>query len=275
MSEADALPAADADPDMTRRDGDPATSGSADSTRHAAAAALQRRQAGEGLGVEVVQAIRRRRVRLLYLRLGMAMAILVYFQVFRFHTPWLGGALIPLALVYLYRIDRGNAVVLWLRPFHQPRGRGTRFGRLLMLACRGLGVPITVQDSSFQRDRNMAMWKVAALPPFLMYVISYAAVGIDQAIGRRWLSGNPVALIAVASAASLLITVWLYRRVPAMPADSAAALARARALTEKIEQRRGWLGIGVLVIRCADSAWRDAVGGVSTPPRSLSSTSRT
>jgi hypothetical protein len=145
---------------------------------------------------------------------------------------------------------RGDKLVVWLRRFHRRRPKGLRFDQLLISSCKGLGIPLTVQDSSFKSSFDEAMPRLE-VPLFIWSCVLTA-----------WLVGfikPPVAVLLAIFVFPILIFLWAGR---AGYHDLAPETAREETLglIREIRERRGKHGDdSVLIVRCQDSFWRDIV----------------
>ena len=170
----------------------------------------------------------------------------------------LGMPLLVIGFLLLYQSVRGDVIVLWLRRFHEPRLRVATFGRWLVSACGLLAIPMTVQDSTFKFDRQAAMMKTEFIPGVCISLIGYTALMLADDRTRSWLREStwPFVILIVVS---IGLSVLWYRRVGYYAVTTEEAQQYARRLVGKIEGRTGWFAPGVVIIRCADSCWREAV----------------
>ena len=93
------------------------------------------------------------------------------------YAGWFGSFLLSPALTLIWQaavhqppifvlastFQKGDKLVLWLRRFHVRRPGGMKFDRLLQDSCRGLGFPLTVQDSTFRWSLGMSAVKMQIL----------------------------------------------------------------------------------------------------------------
>ena len=152
--------------------------------------------------------------------------------------------------------DRGDKLIVWLRRFHVKRPKGLPFSDLLVPACQGLGLPLTVQDRSFRSSDAEVMPRFAPLLflsscwlTVMLYLKPVSDVGVDLLIA------------SVVTNLALIPLLWfLGGRVGYHDLKPATATEQVLHLIHQIKQRSGRHGDdSVLIVRCQDSFWRGVV----------------
>jgi len=159
------------------------------------------------------------------------------------------GNLLFLASIFRLKnsVYQTGAVVLWLRRFH--RRQQKPFQRALERACMFVGMPLTIQDSSFRFSANYA---VAYFEKYMWFIV--LALIVAGVVASR----VETDLLIVAVAGLILIVVgtaywWAFFRI-----RNSDPLDHVKGLLDDI--REGSIrNFGTLILRCGDSFWRPAV----------------
>jgi len=142
---------------------------------------------------------------------------------------------------------RTGYAVLWLRRFH--RRQQKPFQRALERACMFVGMPLTIQDSSFRFSMGFALGR---LEKYLWYFLLALVVGVLIAprIG--------VDILGITIFISMMIAMgtaywWAFLRLRKSDPLSDVATFLTDIRTGRIRN------FGTLILRCGDSFWRTAV----------------
>ncbi len=177
--------------------------------------------------------------------------------------PW---AIVICVFVYL-RMVRTDKLVVWLRRFHKNEPKRLRFSMLLNRACPGFCIPITIQDSAFKTSYFSSGARLFILAPLifglgsLLYLLCTVTIGLLlSAVGisdqSAFVIGSVVSLGPIISYA-YNVKNYLARRGHAV-LDAERAMATAEAVLHRAKQQKSAFS-GVLILRCVDEVWRDAV----------------
>ena len=141
----------------------------------------------------------------------------------------------------------GYAVV-WLRRFHRQQHRS--FQNILEKACGFVGIPITIQDSSFRFSMSMANVRIGSMASFA--VITLLILGL---IPMSRIAADFVVIIA---SGTILAVFAFSRKLGYTHLRQSNAQERTLQLFTNIHARKGSRG-GVVILKCEDSFWRDVV----------------
>ena len=165
---------------------------------------------------------------------------------------WLDGISFLLVFMMMYREQslgrRTGYTVLWLRRFHRREQKS--FQRILERACLYVGMPITVQDSSFRFSLGYAMSRLIPLVSVLLGVyvaLSFIPVSAILFDGLAMAMGLSMVL-------AVLISFWL----GVLKLRVGDSERRVLKLLEDIRTGRVW-NAGVFVLSCQDDFWRSVV----------------
>jgi uncharacterized membrane protein (DUF485 family) len=156
-----------------------------------------------------------------------------------------------LFLASLFRLQnsarRSGYAVLWLRRFH--RRQQKPFQRALERACMFVGMPLTVQDSSFRFSMNYAL---GLFEKYLWFILLALVVG-------GFIATRVEADVFVMAICGLMVVIigtaywWGFIRI-----RKSGPLNHLKGLLSDI--RTGKIrNFGTLILRCGDSFWRGAV----------------
>lgn len=224
---------------------------------------------------QLLRQAQRRRINGVLIVLLASLAVTFLALHYRLYSSRLNGLLLPtwyLLVIWTSASQRGDKLILWLRRFHIKRPGGMRFDRLLQGASSGFGYPLTVQDSTLKSSLVMAAYKLQVLFTPLMlgsFVVLYAMYrGFISAFGPAFpyplaSSGGGVVfwlILGVLVVVCGVVFVYAFRRLGYVRLNPVNARETTLRVIHKIEKRRGWhLDIGVFVIHCDDSFWREIV----------------
>jgi hypothetical protein len=144
-------------------------------------------------------------------------------------------------------IKTGYAIV-WLRRFHRQQHRS--FQKILEQACMFVGIPITVQDSSFRYSMTMANIKIGnlALPAVIVLVL----------LGLVPMTPVAVDLLMIITYLIFLMLIISSRKLGYTRLYQSTAEGRTLQLFTDVRAHKGSRG-GVVILKCEDSFWRDVV----------------
>jgi hypothetical protein len=146
---------------------------------------------------------------------------------------------------------RGDKLIVWLRRFHVKRSNGLRFDELLVAACQGLGVPLTVQDSTYRSSDAEVM------PRFVPYLFLWGCWVTAVCVG---FIKPPAELFLASIVLYIFLMFFLGGRIGYHDLDPGKEREQTLHLIHEIRDRRGKHGDdSVLIVRCQDSFWRDIV----------------
>jgi hypothetical protein len=201
--------------------------------------------------------IHRGRLRALFMALAAGTAVFACLDLVG--ASDMSWAIVVGSFVY-YRAGRSDRILIWLRRFNQRERGPAALSRLMTIACRGVAVPITLQDSSFHTSY------VAVLDNFRFFALS--ALLLLIALGLAFAGGTVLSLVFprldetswTIGLLPLVVLPGLWREARRLgyrelEPDETAALDRSLA---EVRNRRS-LTAGILVLKCADRAWRDVV----------------
>jgi len=154
-------------------------------------------------------------------------------------------------------LKRGGHLVVWLRRFHKRERGGLRFRYFLSTACNGVGLPITIQDSSF---RSSSLWAFAQFIPYYPVLILLVGVFVVGVVwGERYSDRSLLdALFLVYGVSVLLTIVLIWRRLGHKTLRASNARQWILNLVQNIRTGRGRYD-DVVVVKCGDDFWRDTV----------------
>lgn len=155
----------------------------------------------------------------------------------------------------------GKHVILWLRRFHirTQYGFGPRFHRMLHQACKGLGIPMTVQDSAFRFSDS---WALTRFFPwgFAWINVLIALSGVGWIL--LWMSVDSVVVKVSVTAVSATVVGYLvykgFSRMGYTRLKSSDARQKTMEFVENVRRGRGNYD-GVIVFKCEDDFWRETV----------------
>ena len=108
-------------------------------------------------------------------------------------------------LGFLIFLRRADAMVLWLRRFHQTSLKTAGFQRLLAATCMGTAKPVTIQDTTFKTSFLTGFYRNFAYLPFLtfgmlsvVFAIQYVTVPF-RPLGSGVYNGNRPLVSAASS----------------------------------------------------------------------------
>lgn len=179
------------------------------------------------------------------------------------------NALTATGAMFIHTRNRGRRLVLWLRPFHKAESHPHRFGRALLGASAHLGLPLTIQDSVFQRSFTWALNRAFPWFPVATWVF-VVPIALVLFFPDAWFS---VLFESAGSSKSLLVFGWalacvlgyclLVVRAGVTRLSDAKAIQSATSLLFQMKQQKGWLN-GVILLQCGDSCWQDVVAKALT-----------
>lgn len=178
----------------------------------------------------------------------LSLRVPVEFSTVRFYLIGSANLLVMLAgFQQIVSIYRTGYVVLWLRRFH--RRRQKPFLRALNYACRFVGMPLTIQDSSFRFSMGFAMGRLVPYAGFFFVLFFFGGI-IAGPILRDMVMLSGCAVIVIAMATSYW---WAFFRLRGE--KSSQQLLR---LLEKVKAGNARSG-GTLIVRSQDEFWRNVV----------------
>jgi hypothetical protein len=164
--------------------------------------------------------------------------------------------------LYVYhRARRSDRILLWLRRFKErDRGRA-RFSRILTMACRGVVVPVTLQDSSFRTSSPAAFSRMGIFGTGLLTLL---ALALGYLAGEAVIAWAPrldsqVLMFSVFPLVLLLGFRLQVKRLGYKELEAPDEATSLRGSLADIRNRGSIAGGGVLILKCADPAWRDVV----------------
>jgi hypothetical protein len=224
---------------------------------------------------QILRQARRRRAHGLITGLVVLLACTFLALHYRLYAGWFGSFLLSptefLILVLASRFQKGDRLVLWLRRFHVRRPGGTHFDRLLQGACGGFGFPLTVQDSTFKSSLAMSAVKMQILATPLMLGSLVVVIVTYQSLARAFGLSDPFTapglpgfgfwlFMGVWIVACVLLGISAYRRLGYVLLKPSNAREKTLRVIRQITRRKGWrFDIGIFVIHCDDSFWREIV----------------
>jgi hypothetical protein len=115
----------------------------------------------------------------------------------------------------LYSSLQGRMLIVWLRRFHQPKGRVVRFKRILALASARIAVPVTIRDSSIRFEQetgflysySTAHWLII---PVILVVLIGAHIWFPEA--SESVVGLLIQVILVVAVGGTLLLILVRRR---------------------------------------------------------------
>jgi hypothetical protein len=143
--------------------------------------------------------------------------------------------------------NTGYAVV-WLRRFHRQQHRS--FQKILEQACSFVGIPITIQDSSFRFSMSMANVRIGTIAWFgvatllILSFITMPRITVD--------------FVVIVASGALVAVMAFSRKLGYTHLRQSNAEERTFRLFTKIHAHKGNRG-GVVILKCEDSFWRDVV----------------
>jgi hypothetical protein len=151
---------------------------------------------------------------------------------------------------------RGDRVVVWLRRFNISRMQAFYFNIALNEACRGFGIPITIQDSSVKVSWHKMAVELIREPLIRLFFVFFVICTV-----LIWLLPEDWAYRVAVSIWILMVGIMTWRayRRAFMSLDAGTARNQMLDLISKIRCKED-LYDGVSVVRCANSFWRDIVG---------------
>lgn len=178
------------------------------------------------------------------------------------------GMWASVAFFFVYFVlTRPKRFVLWLRRFNLANPKRTRFNRILNIACDGLCVPVTIQDSSFDTSYAASWSRLFQLLPLAFGVITILPfiVGFGLAWIAEQLSANSTVMIVVGIAGGLgsfCLLLYKYKgslhRRGQIILRKGSATAHLREVLAKIASRKS-IKFGVVVMNCSDEEWQEVV----------------
>lgn len=173
------------------------------------------------------------------------------------------GVVVMLALLLMSVTQpyRGDDLVVWLRRFHTKWHKKARFDRKLIAASRGFGFAVTIQDSKIKRSGFAALlvWK-AQLTSFLGTLPIGLLLFVP--VVRNWIDESNTHLIWALSVFLVIYLCWMlivYQRLGFVRLSATDAAAQVRKAIAKTEQNGHGLLSEILLLKCPDSCWREAV----------------
>jgi hypothetical protein len=164
---------------------------------------------------------------------------------------YLRGMIMVFFIAGIFRLQnsarRTGYAVLWLRRFH--RRQQKPFQRALERACMYVGMPLTIQDSSFRFSMNYALGRFERYMWFILF-----ALVIGGFIANR-LEADELTLVVCGVMVIVVGTAywWAFLRI-----NKSDPLNHVKRLLSDIRAGR-MRNFGTLILRCGDSFWRSAV----------------
>lgn len=186
------------------------------------------------------------------------------------HLAWIYAFVYGLPILwvlFLIRRGQGRAVVLWLRKFDVIEPRRFRFEACLSIACSGLAVPVTIQDSAIPWSQQQASARMFLRLPLDMLKFMAGLVVVLIPIGL-WAFFNvsqeqySYVLYALLAAAVPIIYVLVTRQRRALGVfrlDKRDSVEELRDFLRRIKSGRSRTAGGVAVFRIASPQWRNVV----------------
>ena len=160
------------------------------------------------------------------------------------------SALLILSIMTLvsYRIAcKTGSPILWLRRFHKRQHHS--FQKILEEACVMVGVPITIQDSSFRFSMGMVQVRIGSVASFGVMVLLLAGF---LPVGRIGVDLVGLIFFGVIGLAALFS-----RKLGCTKLHQANAEEQTLQLLADVRGRKKSRG-GVMILKCEDSFWRES-----------------
>jgi hypothetical protein len=218
----------------------------------------------------------RRRSELIRLSIASTAPSVVFLWLAIFHhLAWIYAFVYGLPILWVLffiRRGQGRAVVLWLRKFDVIEPRRFRFEACLSIACSGLAVPVTIQDSAIPWSAQQASARMFLRFPLELLKLMAGAIVVLFPIGL-WAAFNVrpedftyririYVMCGLLAVAAPIIFVFLNRRRRALGVfrlDKRDSVEELRDFLRRIKSGRSRTAGGVAVFRIASAQWRNVV----------------
>lgn len=159
------------------------------------------------------------------------------------------GSLLFLAAIFRLKnsVHQTGYAVLWLRRFH--RRQQKPFQRALERACMYVGMPLTIQDSSFRFSANYAVARFEKYMWFIVLALIVAGLVANRVEADLLVTGVAGLILIVVGTAYW----WAFFRI-----RNSDPIDHVKGLLDDIRTGR-IRNFGTLILRCGDSFWRGAV----------------
>jgi hypothetical protein len=166
----------------------------------------------------------------------------------RIYLQFLGMLLFLASIFRLQNSARRTGyAVLWLRRFH--RRQQKPFQRALERACMYVGMPLTIQDSSFRFSMNYALGRFEKYMWFILLAFIVAGFVVTRVEAD---------LLVIVISGLIVIVVGTAYWWAFLPINKSDPLNHLKRLLSDIHAGR-IRNFGTLILRCGDSFWRVAV----------------
>ena len=216
----------------------------------------------------------RRRKELIRLSIASTAPCVLFLLLTIFHHPgWISAfvyVLPILSLLFFIRRSQGRAVVLWLRKSDVIEPRRFRFEACLSIACSGLAVPVTIQDSAVPWSAQQASARMFLQLPLDVLKFMAGAMVVLVPIGL-WATFNvspedfsygiyvTYGLLAVAVPIIFVLVNRRRRALGVFRLDKRDSVEELRDFLRRIKSGRSRTAGGVAVFRIASSQWQNVV----------------
>jgi len=149
----------------------------------------------------------------------------------------------------------GDKLIVWLRRFNVERSNGFRFDELLATACKGIGLPLTVRDSTVKSSVDEVM------PRFLPFLLLWSCGMVAcLKVGSGPQPPSWLVYLGIFEIAFPIACFFLARQIGYRDLNPATAKEETLELIVGIIDRSGRHGDdSVIIVRCQDSSWREVV----------------
>jgi len=150
-------------------------------------------------------------------------------------------------------------VIIWLRRFRVKRSRS--FGMLLEQAARGVGYPLTLQDSSYRWSLSAVTARAALLVPLALLLWVVGVLLVALLVFMTFGSNDRIFVLALIAftVAFLWAAAGGARRLGFRTVDAAEAVRQLSRMSHSRGRGRQRPFLGIEVLKVQDSVWETVV----------------